>query len=271
MRENPFREGDIVQHFKRELHSEGNTYLYRIIGMATHSETREQMMIYRALYGSRELYARPLSMFLSEVDHEKYPPIRQKYRFEKLRETGSGLLETERLVLRPWDESDAEDLFRMAKDPQVGPSAGWPAHKSVEESREIIRNVLSKPGTFAAVRKEDGRVIGSIGLKTGQDSTSEKENEPEIGYWIGKDYWGNGYATEASRRLIRHAFEDCGAGAVWCCHYEGNRKSGRVIEKCGYSYVRTDPAGETLLGYTLPELQYVLRKEDYEEGASSHE
>ncbi len=82
MRENPFHEGDIVQHFKRELHSEGNMYLYRIVGTAVHSETREELMVYRALYGSMKLYARPLPMFLSEVDHEKYPQIRQQYRFE---------------------------------------------------------------------------------------------------------------------------------------------------------------------------------------------
>ena len=77
-----FKPNDIVQHFKRELHNEGTTYLYRIIGVATHSETREQLMIYQALYGDKQIYARPLDMFESEVDHQKYPNIKQKYRFE---------------------------------------------------------------------------------------------------------------------------------------------------------------------------------------------
>ena len=87
MMENRFRPGDTVQHFKRELLSEeeraGDMYLYEIIGVALHSETREQMMVYRPLYGDGGMYVRPLEMFLSETDHEKYPQVKQKYRFEK--------------------------------------------------------------------------------------------------------------------------------------------------------------------------------------------
>ena len=87
MMENRFRPGDIVQHFKRELLSEeeraGDMYLYEIVGVALHSETREQMMVYRPLYGDGGMYVRPLEMFLSETDHEKYPQVKQKYRFEK--------------------------------------------------------------------------------------------------------------------------------------------------------------------------------------------
>lgn len=79
-----FKEGDIVQHFKREtVNPATTTYLYRIIGIATHSETREEMMVYQALYGDHGLYVRPLEMFMSEVDHDKYPEIHQKYRFER--------------------------------------------------------------------------------------------------------------------------------------------------------------------------------------------
>ena len=85
--ENRFRPGDIVQHFKREMLSEeeraGDMYLYEIIGVALHSETLEQMMVYRPLYGDGGMYVRPLEMFLSETDHEKYPQVKQKYRFEK--------------------------------------------------------------------------------------------------------------------------------------------------------------------------------------------
>ena len=83
---NRFNTGDIVQHFKRELLTEeeraGNMYLYEIVGVAIHSETGEPMMVYRPLYDNGGMYVRPLEMFLSEVDHEKYPSVKQKYRFE---------------------------------------------------------------------------------------------------------------------------------------------------------------------------------------------
>jgi len=86
---NRFNPGDIVQHFKHELLTEeeraGNMYLYEIVGIATHSETREPMMVYRPLYDDGGMYVRPLEMFLSEVDHEKYPEVKQKYRFEEVR------------------------------------------------------------------------------------------------------------------------------------------------------------------------------------------
>ena len=79
-----FRAGDIVRHFKREtVEPDSDKYLYMIVGEATHSETREKMMVYAALYGDGGLFVRPLDMFLSEVDHDKYPDIRQKYRFEQ--------------------------------------------------------------------------------------------------------------------------------------------------------------------------------------------
>ena len=85
---NRFETGDIVQHFKREMLSDEeratNKYLYEIVGVATHSKTRESMMVYRPLYDDGGMYVRPLDMFLSEVDHDKYPDVKQKYRFEKV-------------------------------------------------------------------------------------------------------------------------------------------------------------------------------------------
>lgn len=79
-----FASGDIIQHFKRETVDQNSMqYLYEYIGVAMHSETRDRMIVYRALYGEKGLFVRPYEMFMEEVDHEKYPEIRQKYRFEK--------------------------------------------------------------------------------------------------------------------------------------------------------------------------------------------
>ena len=90
MSDNRFMPGDIVQHFKRELLSpeelKTNRYLYEIVGEALHSETREPMMVYRPLYDDGGMYVRPLEMFLSEVERDKYPDVKQKYRFEKVSE-----------------------------------------------------------------------------------------------------------------------------------------------------------------------------------------
>ena len=118
-------------------------------------------------------------------------------------------LETERLILRPWCEQDAEDLYILAKEPDIGPPAGWPPHTSVENSREIIKNVLSAPETYAVCLKENGRPVGSVGLKTG-DATdmTDRLDECELGYWIGKSFWGQGLIPEAARVLLRHAFEN---------------------------------------------------------------
>lgn len=120
-------------------------------------------------------------------------------------------LETERLILRSWDEGDAEELYRYAQDPDIDPIAGWPPHTSVEDSRGIIRDVLSAPETYAVVLKETG-----------------------------KPYWGMGLIPEASRELIRHGFDDLGLSGIWCGNFEGNARSERVQEKLGFSYVRTD-------------------------------
>jgi len=86
--ERDIRPGDIVQHFKRETLTDAeraaNKYLYKVIAVAEHTETREMMVIYEALYGDFRVYARPYDMFMSEVDREKYPEIKQKYRFEQV-------------------------------------------------------------------------------------------------------------------------------------------------------------------------------------------
>ncbi len=147
------------------------------------------------------------------------------------------IFETKRLLLRPWREEDAEDIYTYASDPEVGPPAGWCPHTSVEMSREIIRTVLSAAETYAVCQREDGKPIGSIGLH--RNDLAEREDEYELGYWIGKPFWGQGLIPEASRELLRHAFETLGMKRIWCGHYDGNIKSRRVQEKLGFVYHHT--------------------------------
>jgi RimJ/RimL family protein N-acetyltransferase len=179
-------------------------------------------------------------------------------------------LKTERLLLRRWTPEDAQTLYLLASDPEIGPAAGWPVHTSVENSLSVIRDVLDRDGTYAVIRRSDGLLVGSTGLRFGKDSCSGKEAEPELGYWIGRPYWGNGYAPEAAAALLACAFGELHCPKVWCCYYEGNRKSERVTQKLGFSYVRTDPKGETLLGYTLPEVETVIPADRWAPARGEH-
>lgn len=167
------------------------------------------------------------------------------------------ILQTERLTLRPWAETDAESLFTYAKDPDIGPIAGWPPHKSTEESRNVIRNVLTGKECYAICRRGTDRTIGSIELKLcGHTDMTDREDECELGYWLGKPFWGKGYMPEAVSELLRRAFEDLGMTTVWCGYYEGNHKSKRVQEKAGFQYHHTCDAvpvplmNEVRIGHT---------------------
>ena len=148
------------------------------------------------------------------------------------------MLTTARLCLRKWEESDAENLFEYAKSPDVGPSAGWLPHKSIEESREIIKTVLNGREAYAVCLKEDNKSIGAIELMYGC-RFAESENECELGYWLAKPFWGQGLIPEAGERMLRRAFEELGMCKVWCAYYQGNEKSERVQEKLGFKYVKT--------------------------------
>ena len=174
-------------------------------------------------------------------------------------------LETERLVLRRWEEGDAENLYRYASDPEVGPIAGWPPHRSVEESREVIRKVLNGPEAYAVCLKEDGQAIGAIELKlNGHTDMTERDDECEMGYWLGKPFWGRGIMPEAVREMLRRAFQDCGMKKVWIGYYEGNDKSRRVQEKCGFRFQwKSEQVDVPLMGEQRTGYVSVMTKEDW--------
>ena len=158
------------------------------------------------------------------------------------------ILETKRLILRSWKEADAQDLYLYASSPEVGPKAGWPVHTSVENSRDIIRNVLSAPETYAVISKDSGHAVGSIGLMIGEHSNiGLPDTEGEIGYWIGVPFWGQGMIPEAVNELLRHGFMDLDLEKIWCGYYDGNVKSRRVQDKLGFIYHHTTEGLEVSL------------------------
>lgn len=176
------------------------------------------------------------------------------------------VIETERLTLRPWLESDAQELYKYACDERVGPMAGWPVHTSVENSREIIRTVLSELETYAVVLKETGKPVGSVGIMfSGSSHCALTESEAEIGYWIGVPYWGRGLIPEAVNALLERCFEHFKCTAVWCCYFDGNEKSKRVQEKCGFKYQHTVENVSVLDKCTSEHCTRITREEYFKE------
>ena len=146
------------------------------------------------------------------------------------------MIETERLILRNWTIDDAESMFKYASDPDVGPHAGWAPHESIEFSRKIVSDFAKCPNCFAICLKESGEPIGCIELKTPPCDLTDKSDESELGYWIGKPYWNKGYMTEAARAVIKYGFETLNLRAIWCGYYDGNDRSKRVQEKLGFEH-----------------------------------
>ena len=131
------------------------------------------------------------------------------------------LLETDRLLLRPFTLDDAEGLYAYASHPEVGPPAGWRPHRSVEESRQVIENIFVPSDALAVLRKSDGRLIGSAGF-VDRHRTELGTPSEEIGYSLARDCWG--------------------------------RKSKRVMQKCGMTYrlsriEAVEQLGETRLAH----------------------
>ena len=148
----------------------------------------------------------------------------------------------QKLILRPWEESDAQSLFRYASDPDVGPIAGWPPHQSVEQSLDVIRHVFNGDECYAICKRNSHEAIGAIELKlNGHTDMTERDDECELGYWLAKPYWGQGYMTEALRAMVQYGFERKGLDVLAIGHFKENSRSRRVIEKCGFHYEGTCP------------------------------
>ena len=151
-------------------------------------------------------------------------------------------LTTSRLLLRPWTMDDLESFYRACADPAIGPAAGWKPHESLEESREILGKwIAGGEGTetfYAMEEKGTGALVGAIGLH--QDTARRKDPACKmVGYWVGRDFWGRGYATEAVNGLMDYAFQRMKIKLLTVDHYTDNPGSRRVIEKCGFRYEGT--------------------------------
>jgi RimJ/RimL family protein N-acetyltransferase len=146
-------------------------------------------------------------------------------------------IETKRLILNNWKRKDAEDLYQYAKNPNVGPHAGWKPHADLKESKFIIRHLFLENQVWAIRDKATGKAIGTIGFEPDKYRPSMKSKE--LGYSLSEDYWGKGLMTEAARAVIRHGFEAMNLDMISICTGPENKRSQRIISKCGFTYEGT--------------------------------
>lgn len=171
-------------------------------------------------------------------------------------------LETERLILRMWRKKDAPELYEYAKNPNVGPHAGWKPHESVAESRMIISQLFLTNMCWAIVDKKSGKVIGSIGLE--EDKFRPDIKSKELGYSLSEDYWKQGIMTEAAKCVICHAFDNLKLDVLMIRTGDANLRSQRVIEKCGFAYEGTLRRTYRIYDGSIREVRcYSMLKEEY--------
>lgn len=149
------------------------------------------------------------------------------------------MITTDRLIIRPWQLSDAEALFKYASDERVCELAMWPRHESVEMSRLVIEKFfMTNPDCFAIVLKATNEPIGSIGLVPFEDEHyALADEEREVGYWIGHPYWGMGITSEALQRMIEYWPAVHSVKSLVITAGASNFASQRVAEKCGFRWI----------------------------------
>lgn len=144
-------------------------------------------------------------------------------------------LETDRLLLRPFKQSDAPELYECCKNPNLGNNAGWEPHESLEETAEVLDAVfLGKEGIWAITSKEAGNVIGSIGLIP--DPKRQNPHTRMLGYWLKEDHWGQGLMSEAVRAVLKYGFTNLELHLISANCYPHNLRSQRVLEKNRFQY-----------------------------------
>ena len=170
-------------------------------------------------------------------------------------------IETDRLTLRSWRESDLNDLFVYASVPGVGEMAGWPHHETIETSERILRSFIDKKEVFALYHKTDRKVIGSLGLHhswANEDERYKALKVKEIGYVLSKEYWGQGLVPEAVNAVMNYCFTNYGVEAFTCGHFKENNQSRRVIEKCGFELVKESEFYAKQLDKSFEDIKYIL-------------
>ncbi len=189
--------------------------------------------------------------------------------FRKKKILGPVPLETPRLLLQGWEVEDAPALYDYAKNPHVGPNAGWKPHESVGESRQVIRQVYMQSTIWKIVWKENGEIIGSIGLY--EDRRRPQIPSKELGYSLREEYWHMGIMTEAGQAILAYAFEDLQLDVVSIQTGTSNQRSQGVIENLGFVLEGLERKSYTIYNGTLiDEYVFSLLREEWEAMQEGH-
>ena len=173
------------------------------------------------------------------------------------------VLTTDRLTLRPWRESDLNDFYEYASVDGVGQMAGWNPHRNLEESEKILGSFIEYKKTFAL--EYQGKVIGSLGIEEYDEKNYPELKDRqgrEIGYVLSKDYWGQGLMAEAVKAVIAYLFDVVSLDFIIVGHFDWNSQSRRVVEKCGFRYIKTTKF-ETRYEAVETSIEYILWREQY--------
>lgn len=173
------------------------------------------------------------------------------------------VIKTDRLVLRTFNDNDLEDLYSYAKTPGLGEMAGWPHHRSIEDSKEVLERFKKNKDVLAI--EKDSKVIGSLGLHPVDDEfykEFEDKKGKEIGFVLSEDFHRQKIMTEAVKALMKYAFEDLGLDYISAGYFRGNFKSRWFQQKLGFSYYGSHVV-KVAMGNFEPTHQTIFTKEDY--------
>ena len=173
-------------------------------------------------------------------------------------------LTTNRLTLRPWRESDLNDFYEYASVDGVGQMAGWNPHRNLEESKAILSRFIEGKRVFALEYK--GKTIGSLGIEEYREKYYPELDAlqgREIGYVLSKDYWGQGLMPEAVKAAIDWLFHEVGLDFIMVGHFDWNSQSRRVVEKCGFQYIKTTKY-KTRYDTVENSVEYILWREQHD-------
>lgn len=175
-------------------------------------------------------------------------------------------LSTARTVLRKFEKTDLGNLYAYCSQDGVGEAAGWPRHESIEHSAKILDEYIEMRNQFAIIYKENGKVVGHIGVQ--DDSENGREDTKELGYVLNRDYWNRGIMTEVVLAVLDYLFLN-GVEYVYACCFQNNAASKHLIEKCGFAFERNGSYYAEQLDKSFDSYEYVFSREQWSESGKA--